>query len=151
MAYMTYISKSITVTVSGGAAQDFFTSAIANGGWLSMITLAKPAGVAAVSTAANIVIANSQSTAVLMAVSTTGSTGAVVNYLPRGKVTDASGALLGAATGAGAVVGYPDRFPVGAGEALKITVSCATSAGANGASVASAGGLALTLGFYIGN
>ena len=133
------ITKTCVVTASAGAAQSFYTSQIVNGGFLEAITYSKGTA-SGFSTAGNIQVLCDQSSQVLLNVTATGTSGVVVTYYPRAKLQDASGALLGAATGAGAVVGVPGRFPI-AREAIRIVASSGGTA--------SAGGLDFTINFYV--
>ena len=133
------ITKVCNVTVSGGGAQSFYTSTIVNGGFLEAVTYSK-ATVSGFSTAGHIDVVCDQSSQIMLSVTTTGTSGVVVSYYPRALAQTASGALLGPATGAGAVVGLPTRFPVGQ-EAIRIVASSGGTA--------SAGGLGFTINFYV--
>ena len=138
MSFITRHRIAATVTASGGASQAYYTSAVVNG-YLVGIVVSKPL-TSGVSTGANILITDADSSQVLLNVTSTNATNSIVSYYPRALTQTNAGALLGAATGAGAVVGIPDRLAI-AEERIKVQF---TSAG-----TASAGGLRATLDFYI--
>ena len=143
MAMIDRIRLSATVTASGGASQAHYTSALPYGGLLQSIIF-NNATVSGFSTAGHMTITNAFSGQVMLSVTTTGSTagaGEAVQYHPRAKVQDASAALLGGTTGAGAVVGFPGHYAIGAGESIKVE----TSSGAAGTSA----GKHFTIDFYV--
>lgn len=148
MSYMTFIQNTYTVTASAGNSQEFFTSALQNGGFLERITISKPTGTSNhLSSGAGLTLTGSLSSAVLFQATATGASGSVVSYYPRAAAQNTAGAIYSAATGAGAVVGIPVRNPVGAGEALKLTVASATATGSP--NVASGAGLTFTVSYYL--
>ena len=121
-----------TVTASGGASQAWYTPRIQSGGYIESIVFqnGNTNSASGISTAGHITIRGGESSQLFLSVTTTGATGSVVTWFPRGAAVDASGALYSPATGAGAVLGFPQHFTL-AQEPIKIEV---TSAG-----VASAG------------
>lgn len=145
---ITLIQKTWTVTASAAITQDFYTSAIANGGWLESFSISKPTGTSNhLSNGAGITVKAANSSMTMFAATTTGASGSVVSYTPRLTVTNAANAPLGPATGAGMALGFPDKWPIGAGEAIRVTVASATAAGVP--NVASADGVSFTMSFYI--
>ena len=106
------ITIDATVTASGGATQAFGTSYLMYGGYLEAVIF-RNGTASGFSTAGHLSVRCGDSSQSMLEVTTTGASGTVVSYYPRAKVVDASGALLGPATGAGAVVGLPGYFPIG--------------------------------------
>ena len=124
------------VTVSGGAAQNFFTSTL--NGMLESIIYQK-ATVSGFSTAGHMTITAAQSGYTLLSVTTTGTSGVAVSYWPRAAQEDTSHGALSYASGVTPPF-IPTQFPI-AQEAIKVVM---TSGGA-----ASAGGLGFTIDFYL--
>ena len=149
MSFMTFVQKTFTVTASAGITQAFYTSAFQNGGWLESFTISKPAGTSNhLSSAANVTITNSQSSMVLFNATATGASAGIVTYNPRLKVQDSSFVAFGYSSNAAAPP-VPDKFPIGAGEALKLTISCSTGGGNPAQTSAGTTGGTFTFSAYI--
>ena len=135
------IRVACNVTVSGGAAQSFYSSALQNGGFIESVVIAKP-NASGIGASANVTIVCENSSQVILNCTATGATGGGITlYTPRNILTNTVNAPVGPATGAGMALGFVDRIPVGAGERIKTTFS---SAGA-----ASAGGKSANVDFYL--
>ena len=139
MGYIQRITLACNVTVSGGGAQSFRTSNLPNGGYLEAITYTK-ALTSGFSTAGHVQVLCDQSSQIMLNVTTTGTSGVAVSYYPRAAAQDSSGVIYGPATGAGAVVGFPTRYPIGQ-EAIRIVASSGGTA--------SNGGVGFTMNFYV--
>ncbi len=138
MGFITRARLTPNVTVSGGAAQSFFTSLIANGAHVDAIVFTNGTA-SGLSTAGHMTIVGSQSGVEVLNVTTTGTSGVAVWYYPRAYAVDTSNIAYGYSSQT-----TPPRVPVAipiAQEALKVTI---TSAGN-----VSAGGHSFTLDFYL--
>ena len=133
------ITIDATVTASAGATQSFMTSRLPYGGLLEAIVV-RNGTASGFSTAGHLTVTCGNSSQLLLSVTTTGTSGTAVSWYPRAKLQDASGALLGGATGAGAVVGTPGRFAIG-----DETIRAEFSSGAAGTSA----GKHISVDFYV--
>ena len=138
MAYVRRLRVNATVTATGGAAQTFYTDQI-QGGFLESIVYQK-ATASGFSTAGNLTITAEQSGLSLLNVTATGAAGVPVAYYPRAAAQSPLAGTYSPATGAGAVVGFPEKIPL-SDEAIKIVASSGGTA--------SNGGVRFALDFYV--
>ena len=144
MPYVQHIVRDIVATASAGATQSYNTSYLANGG--ELLAVAYQRGTAsAPSTGTKILITGQNSGLTLLNVSATAASGTKLWFFPTGTAQTVSGEIKSAATGAGAVVGWPAYLPVGQ-ECLNIDLAGATS---GGTPAAGSGGLNIRFDFYI--
>lgn len=140
MGFMRRLRLNGTYTTSGGAAQSFYTEKIQGGGFVESIVF-RNGTASGLSTAGHLTISAAESGAVILSVSTTGASGAVVPFYPTIVLQNASGAPREYASGGGGASALvPGKVPI-ADEAIRVDVS----SGGN----ASAGGRTFRLDFYL--
>lgn len=136
MGFVKRMRTNLAVTATGGAAQTFFSSAVISGTVVAVRNLLGPATAPStaagnIATGAHLALTAELSGLNILDCTTTASG---VTFYPRAAAQSATGALYGAASGAGAVVGVPVPIPLAA-ERLKIVVT------SGGAASGVAGGL----------